>query len=110
MALTKVSVYRVTSRPNLFLGGDRELVMFTGIISTALIFALQTFSTIVVGALFWMFAIFVLRLMAKYDSHLRQIYLRDIKYQKYYAPDSSPSYVNGNLQESFYRNPDTIYK
>jgi type IV secretion system protein VirB3 len=109
MALTKVAVYRVTSRPNLFLGGDRELVMFTGVISAALIFALQTFSTIVVGVLFWMFAVFALRLMAKYDPHLRRIYLRDIQYQKYYAADSSPSYANSNLQESFYRNPDTIY-
>ncbi len=110
MALTRVRVYRVTSRPNLFLGGDRELVMFTAIISFALIFALQTLAALIVGVAFWMFSVYCLRLMAKDDPQLRSIYLTDVKYQKRYAPYSSPSYVNSNLQESFYKNPDTLYR
>lgn len=110
MALTRIPVYRVTSRPNLFMGGDRELVMFSAIIAFALIFALQTLASIFVGVVFWMVTVFFLRLMAKYDPHLRHIYLKDVKYLRYYAPHSSPSYANSNLQESFYKNPDTIYR
>lgn len=109
MALTTIPVYRVTSRPNLFLGGDRELVMFTAIIAFALIFALQTLSTVVVGVVFWMFSVFCLRLMAKSDPMLRHIFLKDMKYDKYYFPESSPSYENSNLQASFYTDPDTMY-
>ena len=36
MALRAIPIRRAGNRINLFMGGDRELVMFTGLIATAL--------------------------------------------------------------------------
>jgi hypothetical protein len=53
------------------MGGDRELVMFSGLLAGALIFSAQEVRATVFGIALWFGALFALRLMAKSDPKLR---------------------------------------
>ena len=53
MALRAIPIRRVANRENLFMGGDRELVMFAGLLSAALIFSAQEMRATVYGILLW---------------------------------------------------------
>lgn len=72
------------------MGGDRELVMFSGLLSGILIFAAQDWLSIVIGFVLWFFALKVLRLMAKSDPDMRAVYLRQRSYKSYYPARSTP--------------------
>lgn len=84
MALIKLPVSKVGIRANLFMGGDRELVLTTGLISFALIFATYNFIGIVTGIVLWSVFIGVFRMMAKTDPFLRHVYLKHRLYKSYY--------------------------
>jgi type IV secretory pathway TrbD component len=43
MALRAIPIRRAGNRENLFMGGDRELVMFSGLLAGALIFSAKTY-------------------------------------------------------------------
>jgi len=88
--LRTVSISRAASRANLFLGGDREMVMMSGVLAAILIFIMQSLLSAVYGIGFWLFALFALRMMAKSDPYLRHVYLQHIRYQQYYPPRSTP--------------------
>lgn len=103
--LESVPIHRALTRSNLFLGGDRELVMFSGLISGTMIFYAWDLKSAVVGALFWFFSIYMLRLMAKYDPRLRDVYMRHRVYKSYYPPLATPWRENGNSQARQYRDP-----
>ena len=90
MALRTIPIHRVGNRENLFMGGDRELVMLSGLVSGALIFNAQEIRSTIVGLFFWFGALFVLRLMAKADPKLRHVYWRHRIYQSYYPARSTP--------------------
>lgn len=57
MALRAIPIRRAGNRQNLFMGGDRELVMFSGVMAFALIFSAQEFRATVVGLLLWFCAL-----------------------------------------------------
>ena len=84
MALRTVPVHRAGNRPNLFLGGDRELVMFTGLLAFALIFSAQELRATAFGVGLWVVALFLFRLMAKADPRMRHVYMRHRRYKAYY--------------------------
>ncbi len=67
MALRAIPIRRAGNRENLFMGGDRELVMFSGLLAGALIFSAQEVRATVFGIALWFGALFALRLMAKAD-------------------------------------------
>jgi len=90
MALRKVPIHRVGNRHNLFMGGDRELVMFSGLLSFALIFTTQEWGAVAFGLVLWFVSLFLFRLMAKSDPQLRSVYLRHRRYKAYYPPRSTP--------------------
>jgi type IV secretory pathway TrbD component len=94
MSLRTVQIRQCGNRPNLFMGGDRELVMFSGLLSAILIFAAQDWLAAFVGALMWFLALKGLRLMAKSDPSMRAIYLRQRRYQAYYPARSTPFRAN----------------
>jgi len=98
MSLRSIPIRRIGTRIALFMGGDRELILMAATMSTVLIFAAQSFVAAFYGIVLWLFSVWICRLMAKSDPHMRHIYLRHIRYQKYYAPRSTPFHVN---QESF---------
>ena len=76
MALRSAPIHRSLIRSNLLLGGDRELVMLSATIAAALIFSGLTKLSIITGILLWFASLFVLRMMAKADPLMRQVFLR----------------------------------
>lgn len=72
------------------MGGDRELVMFSGLVAGALIFSAQEVRALVFGIALWFGALFVLRQMAKADPKMRHVYLSHRRYKAYYPARSTP--------------------
>lgn len=105
MALHKVPVRASANRPNLFMGGDRELVMLSGLLAAALIFSAMEWQAIAYGVALWFASLFGLRLMAKADPLMRQVYMRALKCyrQRYYPPRSTPFRVNTATQARQYK-------
>ena len=103
--LESVQIHRALTRSNLFLGGDREMVMFSGLIAGTLVFYAFEIKSALVGIAFWCFALFVLRLMAKHDPKMRQTYMRHRLYKAYYPPHSTPWRDNPESQGKQYRDP-----
>jgi len=90
MALRTIPIRRAGNRPNLFMGGDRELVMFSGLLAFALVFSAQEWKATIFGLLLWFSSLFLFRLMAKADPRMRDIYMRHRKYKTYYPARSTP--------------------
>jgi type IV secretion system protein VirB3 len=89
-ALRITPLYRALYRPSLLLGGERELVLFTGLVAGGLIVSAMNFLALAVGLLVWFGCIGLLRAMAKFDPALSKVYLRHLRYQSYYSPRSTP--------------------
>jgi type IV secretion system protein VirB3 len=103
MALRAIPIRRAGNRENLFMGGDRELVMFTGLLAAILVFASQDWLAGFAGVGLWIAALWVLRLMAKADPKMRKVYLRHRRYKPYYPPRATPFRVNGAAQGKQYK-------
>jgi len=103
MALRTIPIRRAGNRQNLFMGGDRELVMFSGLMAFALIFSAQELRATGVGLLLWFGALYLCRLMAKSDPKLRFVYMRHRTYKPYYPARSTPSRVNTRSQGKQYK-------
>ncbi|GGA64473.1 conjugal transfer protein TrbD [Pelagibacterium lentulum] len=88
--LDRVRIHRALSRPALIFGADRELVLFTGLMAVILVFVVLTPLSAVLGAVFWIVFVGILRMMAKADPLMRHIYVRHIKYRPSYRPTSTP--------------------
>src|ERR1700680_3264967 len=97
MALRKVTLHRAGIRPHLFLGGDRELVLFSGLVAAVLIFSCFQFWTILAGITLWLTTLWLFRRIAKADPKMRFIYLRSLLYRRYYPARSTPFRENKPL-------------
>lgn len=103
MALRSVPIRRAGIRENLFMGGDREMVMFTGLMAGALIFSAQEVRATVFGLVLWFGALYALRIAAKADPKMRHIFLRNFGYKAYYPPRSTPFRINSRIQGKRYQ-------
>jgi type IV secretion system protein VirB3 len=103
MALRSIPIRRAGNRDNLFMGGDRELVMFSGLLAFALIFSAQELKAAVYGIFLWFVSLYLLRLMAKADPKLRYVYLRHRRYKRYYPPRATPFRDNTSSQGKQYK-------
>lgn len=103
MSLRTIPIRRAGNRHNLFMGGDRELVMFSGLMAFALIFSAQELRATVFGLLLWFGALYMCRLMAKSDPRLRSVYMRHRKYRSYYPARSTPFRINTSSQGKQYK-------
>lgn len=88
--LARTRIHRALSRPNLLMGADRELVLLTGLATVILTFVVLTWFSALLGIAIWIAVIGALRMMAKADPMMRQIYLRHVSYRASYRPTSSP--------------------
>jgi type IV secretion system protein TrbD len=88
--LHRSRIHRALSRPNLLMGADRELVLITGLAAVILIFVVLTVYSALLGIAVWVLIVGALRMMAKSDPFMRQVYVRHISYQPYYKPTTSP--------------------
>lgn len=79
-------------RPNLMMGCERELYLFTVMTSAMLVgpsgLFLANWGTVIFGVLLWVFGTIGLAAMAKRDPQLSKIYRRAIHYKKRYAAKS----------------------
>lgn len=89
-ALHRNRIHRALSRPNLLMGADRELVLLAGLASVILIFVVLTVYSAVFGVAIWIVVVGALRMMAKSDPLMRQVYVRHMRYRAHYLPTSSP--------------------
>jgi type IV secretion system protein TrbD len=90
MALRRVMLHRSGLRPHLFLGGDRELVLFSGLLCASLTVTSFHWPSILAGITIWTGALFLLRRMAKADPLMRFVYQRQLLYRRYYPARSRP--------------------
>ena len=88
--LRQVPIYRALNRPNLLMGGDRELVLVTILSTLCLIVLLASWYTVLIGTVVWLFGMWGLRWMAKAEPLMRTVYLRHIKYAQRYDARSGP--------------------
>jgi type IV secretory pathway TrbD component len=59
MSLARAKIHRAGIRPHLFLGGDRELVLFTGLIAFSLTVPSFQWASIVTGIVLWLVVLFL---------------------------------------------------
>lgn len=90
MSLRRTVFHRALHRPNLFLGGERELVMFAALLAGGLAISAQNMPAAIVCIAIWFVTIGLLRMMAKADPYMSKIYLRQLQYQAYYPARSRP--------------------
>lgn len=90
VSLARSLIHRALSRPNLLMGADRELVLVTGLAAVILIFVVLTWYAALLGLAIWSVVVAMLRMMAKSDPLMRQVYVRHIRYRHDYRPTSSP--------------------
>ena len=88
--LVVTPIHRALSRPNQIMGADRELVLLTGLATVILVFVVLTRFSALLGTAVWIVVLGALRLMAKTDPMMRQVYLRHMRYKLTYRPTSSP--------------------
>jgi len=87
--LITIPIYSALNKPQLFMGGERELMMMTALISIALIFSVMTIQSAILGIGVWFSVSMLLRMMAKKDVLMSKIFIRQAKYQKYYRAVAS---------------------
>lgn len=103
MALRTIPIRRAGNRVSLFMGGDREMVMFSGLMAGALIFSAQDLRATVFGLLLWFGALYAFRKVAKADPQMRHVYLRWLRYKTYYPARSTPFRENTSDQIKGYQ-------
>jgi type IV secretory pathway TrbD component len=80
----EIVIHQSANRPNQILGGDRELVLMTILISVSLAFSMATLWGIAIVVVFWIASVGVLQRMGKADPMLRQVYMQHIQYRTFY--------------------------
>lgn len=86
--LRRTPLHRALHRPTLIAGGERELVLVTGLMAGGVAVTALNLPAVIVGVLVWGINLYFLRLMAKSDPEMSKVYLRSIKYAGYYAARS----------------------
>lgn len=84
----EVVIHQSANRPNLLLGGDRELVLVTMMIAAGLAFSLATLWGIGLAIVYWIASMAILQRMGKADPLLRHVYFRHIRYLPFYPAKS----------------------
>jgi len=84
-----VPIRQSLHRHNLVLGGERELVMFSTLIAFLVGVGGTSITSGICAVVFWLIAIYILRLLAKKDPQMSKVWLRHIRQQDYYPARSS---------------------
>ncbi|AQX20317.1 conjugal transfer protein TrbD [Bartonella sp. WD16.2] len=94
--LRRTPIYRFLYEPKLIMGAEPELVLILMIltrifIALAIIFLKMSFVVAtIIGTCIWFIGLYVLRRIAKIDPMLFRVYIRYLRYQRYYPPRSGP--------------------
>jgi type IV secretion system protein VirB3 len=88
--LTRTPLFQSLTRPHLVMGGERELVLLSGIFTFALIVTTMSVVMSAIALVVWVFSLWALRRMAKADSQLSRVYVRAVRRRSYYPARSTP--------------------
>lgn len=88
--LRAIPIHSALNRPNLFLGGERDLMLMLGLMCALLVFIALTLPTIIMGVSIWVVFASLLRMMAKSDPLMSKIYIKQLKYKSFYPAHSTP--------------------
>ena len=97
----QTTIHPSVHRPRLILGADRELVIFIGLISAILVFALVTWWSIPLGIGVWLLGVALLVRMGKEDTMMRKVYLRHVRYQAFYPAKGDVHLANVRLPRAW---------
>lgn len=84
----EIKFHQSANRPNLLMGGDRELVLVSALMAAILVFAMGNFWGIPLGVVLWLVCVAVLSRLGKADPMMRAVYLRHIRYKMFYPAKS----------------------
>ena len=93
----EILIHQSVTRPNLILGGDRELVLVMVMITGGLAFSLASWWGIGLAVSLWVGSMWALQRMGKADPLLRPVYLRHIQYVEFYPAKSG---LHGSTAET----------
>lgn len=89
--LRRTPLPRALHRPNLVMGGERELVLSSGLLAGGLVVEAMNLVALAVGSAVWFGCVALLRWMAKSDPQMSRVYLRQLRYRAYYPARSRPT-------------------
>ena len=84
----EVIIHQSANRPNQLMGGDRELVLVTILITVSLTFSIASMWGLALAAIWHVSAMAAVKRMGKADPLLRHIYMRHIRYRAFYPARS----------------------
>ena len=84
----QVKYHDSANRQNQIMGGDREMVLCSALLAIILIVLIQTWWSALLGVIFWVIAIAVLKRLGKQDPMMRQVLLRHLRYKDSYPASS----------------------
>ena len=90
MELKIIKVNQGLLKKDLFMGGERELTIFSVFAWSLLILISFNWIAVIIGLSGYCITMFFLRRMAQKDPELSKVYLRHIKYKPYYKAHSTP--------------------
>lgn len=83
-------IHRSLHRPQVIMGGERNLMLFSMLVAVTLIVSALNLFAACIGVMIWLFCVYGLRRMAKADPQMSKVYQRQLRYAHYYAPRSGP--------------------
>jgi type IV secretion system protein TrbD len=84
----EIKFHQSANRPNLLMGGDRELVLMSALMAAILVFAMGQIWGIPLGIVIWLVCVAALSRLGKADPMMRPVYLRHIRYKTFYPAKS----------------------
>jgi type IV secretion system protein VirB3 len=84
----QVKYHESLNRYNQIMGGDRELVLCSGLICVILIVLIQTIWSAALGVFVWVVAVGILKRVGKVDPLMRQVAIKHFQYRDYYPAQS----------------------
>jgi len=90
MGIKRSPIFKALNRSPLIAGGEREPMLFVGLIAMTMIFVAMSWQSAIIGVVIWVVFSWILRKMAKADPLMTKVYTRHIKYKPFYPAQSTP--------------------
>src|SRR6267154_2745574 len=87
----EVPFHESANRPQLLMGGDRELILASAILAAMLVFAVMKWWSILGGLVLWLITVVVHARMDNVDPLFHHVYIRHILYRDFYPANSRMS-------------------
>ena len=81
------------NRPQLLMGGDRELVLLSGLLLALMAVSVMSFLSFLIAGISFMAIVAVLARMGKEDPLMRKVYVRHLAYKDFYPAKSGVAVV-----------------